>query len=170
MGILMSERFNSLEDLFHHELKDLYDAEQRITEALPQMAEKAHNPELKGAFEEHLRQTEKHVERLESVFQHRGHQPERVKCDGIVGLIKEGGNVLSAEGDPDAIDAGLIAAAQKVEHYEIAGYGTARAWAQRLGYDQAARLLQETLEEESMANEKLTRIAESHVNMEAQYK
>lgn len=164
MGILMSEKFNSLEDLFRHELKDLYDAEQRITEALPQMAEKAHNPELKKAFEQHLRQTEKHVERLEAVFQHRGCEPERVKCDGIVGLIKEGSNVLSAEGDPDAIDAGLIAAAQKVEHYEIAGYGTLRTFAQRLGDNYSAELLEQTLDEEKDTDVKLTSIAESAVN------
>jgi ferritin-like metal-binding protein YciE len=164
MGILMSEKFNSLEDLFHHELKDLYDAEQRITEALPQMAEKAHNPELKRAFEQHLRQTEKHVERLEAVFQHRGKGPERVKCDGIVGLIKEGSNVLSAEGDPDAIDAGLIAAAQKVEHYEIASYGTVRTFARRLGDQYSAELLEQTLDEEKETDHKLTDIAESAVN------
>ncbi|MEX2308933.1 MAG: ferritin-like domain-containing protein [Pirellulales bacterium] len=164
MGILMSEQFNSLEDLFNHELKDLYDAEQRITEALPQLADKAHNPELKRAFEQHLRQTEKHVERLEAVFQHRGHQPERVKCDGIVGLIKEGGNVLSAEGDPDAIDAGLIAAAQKVEHYEIASYGTVRTFARRLGDQYSAELLEQTLDEEKETDHKLTDIAESAVN------
>jgi ferritin-like metal-binding protein YciE len=160
----MSEKFNSLEDLFHHELKDLYDAEQRITETLPQMAEKAHNPELKKAFEQHLRQTEKHVERLESVFQNRGIEPERVKCDGIVGLIKEGSHVLSADGDADAIDAGLIGAAQRVEHYEIAGYGTARTFAQRLGDDRSADLLEQTLNEEKETDHMLTQIAESAVN------
>jgi ferritin-like metal-binding protein YciE len=164
MGMLMSEKFNSLEDLFHHELKDLYDAEQRIIEALPQMAEKAHNPDVKSAFETHLRQTEKHVERLESVFQHRGMEPERVKCDGIVGLIKEGSNVLSADGDADAIDAGLISAAQKVEHYEMAGYGTARTFARRLGDDYSAELLEQTLDEEKETDKKLTTIAETEVN------
>jgi ferritin-like metal-binding protein YciE len=153
-----------LEDLFHHELKDLYDAEQRITEALPKMAEKAHSPELKKAFENHLRQTEKHVERLEAVFQHRGLEPERVKCDGVVGLIKEGSNVLSAEGCEDTIDAGLICAAQKVEHYEMAGYGTARTFAQRLNDEYSAELLGQTLDEEKETDAKLTQIAESAVN------
>jgi ferritin-like metal-binding protein YciE len=160
----MNENFNSLEDLFHHELKDLYDAEQRIIEALPEMAAKAHNPELKRAFEQHLRQTEKHGERLEAVFQHRGKEPERAKCDGIVGLIKEGSNVLSAEGCEDAIDAGLIAAGQKVEHYEIASYGTLRTFAQRLNDEYSAELLNQTLEEEKATDTKLTDIAESAVN------
>lgn len=164
MGILMSEKFNSLEELFHHELKDLYDAEQRITEALPKMAEKAHSAELKRAFENHLRQTEKHVERLESVFEHRGKQPERVKCDGIAGLIKEGSNIVDAEGDADAIDAGLIASAQKVEHYEIASYGTLRTFATQLGDQYSAELLEQTLNEEKDTDEKLTQIAESSVN------
>jgi ferritin-like metal-binding protein YciE len=164
MGLLMGETFNSLQDLFQHELKDLYDAEHRITEALPQMAEKAHNPNLKRAFENHLRQTEKHIERLNAVFEQRGIEPERVKCDGIVGLIKEGSNVLSADGDADAIDAGLIAAAQKVEHYEIASYGTVRTFAQQLGDDYSAELLQQTLDEERQTDEKLTEIAEGSVN------
>jgi ferritin-like metal-binding protein YciE len=164
MGFLMSEKFNSLEELFHHELKDVYDAEQRITEALPKMAEKAHNPELKQAFNNHLRQTEKHVERLEAVFEHRGLQPERVKCDAIVGIIKEGDHVLGAEGCMDTIDAGLISAAQKVEHYEIASYGTLRTFAQRLNDDYSAELLSQTLDEEKETDSKLTGIAESAVN------
>jgi ferritin-like metal-binding protein YciE len=163
MGIF-SEEFNSLEDLFRHELKDLYDAEHRIIEALPQMAEKASNSSLKHAFENHLRQTEKHVERLEAIFEHLGVDPERVKCDGIVGLIKEGSTVLSAEGDPDAIDAGLIASAQKVEHYEIAGYGTVRTFAQRLNNHYAAELCEQTLEEEKDTDQLLTKIAEASVN------
>jgi ferritin-like metal-binding protein YciE len=147
MGIF-SEEFNSLEDLFRHELKDVYDAEHRLTEALPKMADKAHNSSLKQAFEDHLRQTEKHVERLESIFEHVGIEPERVTCDGMVGLIKEGSTVLSADGDSDAIDAALIAAAQKVEHYEIASYGTLRTFAHRLNDDYAAELCEQTLEEE----------------------
>ena len=116
MGIFSGETFNSLADLLQHELKDLYDAEHRITEALPQMAEKAKNSQLKRAFQDHLRQTEKHIERLNSVFEHRGMEAERVKCDAMTGLIKEGSHILSAEGDADTIDAALIAAAQKVEH------------------------------------------------------
>lgn len=164
MGIFTGEVFNSLEDLFLHELKDLYDAEMRITEALPKMAEKAHNPSLKQAFENHLRQTEKHIERLESIFEHRGIQPEREKCDSMVGLIKEGSAVLSAEGDPDVLDAALIAAAQRVEHYEIAGYGTTRAFAHQLGDEYSAELLEQTLDEEKQTDQQLTEIAEGSVN------
>jgi ferritin-like metal-binding protein YciE len=160
----MRERFNSLNDVFHHELKDLYDAEQRILKALPQMAEKAHNPNLKRAFENHRQQTEKHVQRLESVFEHRGLEPEGVKCHGIVGIISEGSDILSADGDCDAIDAALIAAAQKVEHYEMAGYGTLRTFAEHLGDSFAVELLQQTLDEEKETDYKLTEIAEAKVN------
>jgi ferritin-like metal-binding protein YciE len=163
MGVF-SEEFNSLEDLFRHELKDLYDAEHRILKALPQLAEKASNTSLRQAFEDHLRQTEKHVERLEAMFEHLGIEPERVKCDAMVGLIKEGSAVLSADGDPDAIDAGLIAAAQKVEHYEIAGYGTVRAFARRLNNQYVAELCEQTLDEEKNADQLLTEIAEGSVN------
>jgi ferritin-like metal-binding protein YciE len=163
MGIF-SEEFNSLEDLFRHELKDLYDAEHRIIEALPQMAEKASNSSLKKAFEDHLRQTEKHVDRLEAMFEHLGIEPERVKCDAMVGLIKEGSAVLSADGDSDAIDAGLIAAAQKVEHYEIASYGTVRSFARRLNNQYVAELCEQTLDEEKSTDHLLTDIAEASVN------
>jgi ferritin-like metal-binding protein YciE len=163
MGIF-SEEFNSLEDLFRHELKDLYDAEHRMIEALPQMAEKASNSSLKRAFEDHLRQTEKHVDRLESIFEHLGIEPERVKCDAMVGLLKEGSAVLSADGDSDAIDAGLIAAAQKVEHYEIASYGTVRSFAKRLNNQYVAELCEQTLDEEKSTDQLLTDIAETSVN------
>jgi ferritin-like metal-binding protein YciE len=164
MGIFTSETFNSLADFFQHELKDLYDAEHRITEALPQMAEKAHNPDLKQAFQHHLRQTEKHIERLHSVFEHLGQDAERHKCDAMAGIIKEGSHILSAEGCECTIDAALIAAAQKVEHYEIASYGTARALAQQLSDNYSAELLGETLNEEKDTDEKLTEIAEGAVN------
>jgi ferritin-like metal-binding protein YciE len=164
MGIFTSEVFNSLDDLFVHEVKDLYDAEHRITEALPKLAEKAHNPSLKRAFQNHLRQTEKHVERLQSIFEHRGLEPEREKCDAMVGLIKEGSTVLSADGDPDVLDAALIAAAQRVEHYEIAGYGTARAFAHQLNDEYSAELLEQTLDEEKQTDQQLTQIAEGSVN------
>jgi ferritin-like metal-binding protein YciE len=163
MGIF-NEKFHCLEDLFHHELKDLYDAEHRMLEALPQMAEKASNPSLKQAFEHHLRQTEKHVDRLEAMFEHLGIDAERVKCDGMAGLVKEGSAVLSAEGDPDAIDAGLIAAAQKAEHYEIAGYGTVRTFARRLNNQYVAELCEQTLDEEKNTDQLLTEIAEGSVN------
>jgi len=164
MGLFTSDEFNSLEDLFIHELKDLYDAEIRITEALPQMAEKAHNSRLKQAFKNHLSQTEKHIERLKAVFEHRGCEVEREKCDAMTGLIKEGSAVLSAEGDADVLDAALIAAAQRVEHYEIAAYGTARTFAQRLGDSYSAELLEQTLEEEKQTDHQLTQIAEASVN------
>jgi ferritin-like metal-binding protein YciE len=153
-----------MEDLIKHELKDLYDAEHRIVEALPQMAEKAHHPSLKQAFQNHLRQSEKHVDRLEAVFENLGIEPERINCDGIVGLIKEGSNVLDAEGDPDTIDAGLIAAAQRVEHYEIAAYGTVRAFARQLNNEYAAELLEQTLDEEKATDQLLTGLAERSIN------
>jgi len=164
----MASKMATLEDLYTDLLKDLYSAEKQLVKALPKMAKNAQSPDLQKAFQEHLRQTEGQVERIERIFQELEGSPRGKKCVGMEGLIEEGNELLQEDAEPDVMDAGLIAAAQKVEHYEIAGYGTARAWAQRLGYDKAARLLQETLEEESMANEKLTKIAESHVNMEAQ--
>jgi ferritin-like metal-binding protein YciE len=164
----MASKMATLEDLYTDLLKDLYSAEKQLVKALPKMAKNAQSPDLQKAFQEHLKQTEGQVERIERIFTERGGSPRGKKCVGMEGLVEEGNEIMQEDAEPDVLDAGLIAAAQKVEHYEIAGYGTARAWAQRLGYDKAARLLQETLEEESMANEKLTKIAESHVNMEAQ--
>ncbi len=164
----MASKMSTLEDLYTDLLKDLYSAEKQIVKALPKLAKNAQSPGLQKAFQEHLKQTEGHVERIERIFSDLDGSPRGKKCVGMEGLIEEGNELLQEDVEPDVLDAGLIAAAQKVEHYEIASYGTARAWAERLGYDQAARLLQQTLEEESMANEKLTRIAESHVNMEAQ--
>ena len=164
----MASKMATLEDLYTDLLKDLYSAEKQLVKALPKMAKNAQSPDLQRAFQEHLRQTERQVERIERIFSELDGSPRGKKCVGMEGLIEEGNELLQEDVEPDVLDAGLIAAAQKVEHYEIAGYGTARAWAERLGYDSAARLLQETLDEESMANEKLTKIAESHVNMEAQ--
>jgi ferritin-like metal-binding protein YciE len=164
MGIFTSEEFNSLEELFQHELKDLYDAEIRLTEALPKLAEKATSPALKRAFSGHLHETEKHVERLESIFENLGLDAEREKCDAMTGLIKEGSAVLDAKGDPNVLDAALIAAAQRAEHYEIAAYGTARAFARQLNNEYAAELLEQTLDEEKAADQKLTMIAEGSVN------
>jgi ferritin-like metal-binding protein YciE len=164
MGIFTSEEFHSLEDLLKHEIKDLYDAEFQITEALPKMADKASSPELKRAFNDHLRQTEKQIQRLESVFEHLGVEPERVTCQGVAGLIKEGSTVLGAEGDGEVLDAALIAAAQRVEHYEIAAYGTVRAFARQLNDDYAAELFEQTLEEEKATDVLLTEIAEGSVN------
>jgi ferritin-like metal-binding protein YciE len=164
----MASKMATLEDLYTDLLKDLYSAEKQLVKALPKMAKNVQSPDLQRAFKEHLRQTEGQVERIERIFSDMGGSPRGKKCVGMEGLIEEGNELLKEDAEPDVLDAGLIAAAQKVEHYEIASYGTARTWAQRLGYDKAARLLQQTLDEESMANEKLTKIAESHVNMEAQ--
>jgi ferritin-like metal-binding protein YciE len=164
MGIFTSEQFDSLEELFEHELKDLYDAEHRLVDALPKLAEKASNAQLKKAFESHLRQTEKHVERLESIFDELGISAEREKCDAMTGLIKEGSHVLDAKGDTNVLDAALIAAAQRCEHYEIAAYGTARSFAKQLGNNYAVELLEQTLDEEKATDKKLTQIALAAVN------
>lgn len=164
----MASKMNTLEDLYVDLLKDLYSAEKQLLRAMPKLAKNAQSPDLQRAFQEHLKQTERQAERIERIFTEMGGSPRGKKCVGMEGLIEEGNELLQEKAEPEVLDAGLIAAAQKVEHYEISGYGTARAWAERLGYDKAARLLQETLDEESMANEKLNQIAESHVNMEAQ--
>ncbi len=164
----MASKLATLEDLYTDMLKDLYSAEKQLVKALPKMAKNAQSPDLQRAFQEHLKQTEGHVERIERVFSDLEGSPRGKKCVGMEGLIEEGAELLKEDVDPDVLDAGLIAAAQKVEHYEIASYGTARAWAEKLGYNDAARLLQQTLDEESTANEKLTQLAESYINMEAQ--
>lgn len=163
----MASKMTTLEDLYTDMLKDLYSAEKQLVKALPKMAKAAQSSDLQRAFQEHLRQTEGHVERIERIFSELGGSPRGKKCMGMEGLVEEGSEVMSQKADPDVMDAGLIAAAQKVEHYEIGSYGTVRTWAERLGYNNAAKLLQQTLDEESAANEKLTQIAESHVNMEA---
>jgi ferritin-like metal-binding protein YciE len=159
--------FNSFDDLFVEQLQDLYDAEQRLTKALPKMAQAAHNASLKSAFQEHLRQTENHVRRLDQVFRQLGKTAQAKTCEAMKGLISEGEEAISAGGDPDVKDAALIAAAQRVEHYEIAGYGTVRTFAQRLGRQDAARLLQETLDEEAATDKKLTALAERSINPKA---
>jgi ferritin-like metal-binding protein YciE len=164
MGIFTSAEYNTLEELFEHELRDLLDAEHRLIDALAKLADKATNPSLKQAFESHLRETEKHVERLEAVFEQLGVEPDREKCEAIVGLVKEGDEVLDAEGDANVLDAALIATAQRAEHYEISGYGTARSFAMQLGNEYAAELLGQTLEEEKAADRMLTQIAEASVN------
>lgn len=157
----------TLQDLFKEELQDLYSAETQITKALPKMATAASSPELRKAFEEHLRQTENQIKRLEQIFQKLGEKPGGKTCKGMEGLIKEGEELIKEKPDPAVLDAGLISAAQRVEHYEIAGYGTARTYAQELGDKDAARLLQETLDEEGETDKKLTRLAEQHINMKA---
>jgi ferritin-like metal-binding protein YciE len=168
MGLFSSSMaLNSFDDLFLEQLQDLYDAEQRLTKALPKMAEAARSSSLKAAFQEHFRQTENHVARLEQVFKLIGKSAQSRTCQAMKGLVEEGDEVISASGDPDVRDAALIAAAQRVEHYEIAGYGTARTFAQRLGRQDAARLLQETLDEEAATDKKLTALAEQAINPRA---
>lgn len=170
MGLFTTTEFNSFQDLFVNQIEDLYDAENRLTNALPKMAEAAHSPELRRAFEEHLQETRGHVSRLEQIFSQLSIEPKRETCEAMKGLVAEGDEAIKAKGDPEIKDAALIAAAQRVEHYEMAGYGTARAFAQRLGLTQAATLLQQTLQEEKAADEKLNDIAESSVNVKASAK
>lgn len=167
MPIFSTTQFNSLNDLFVDQIEDLYDAENRLTKALPQMAEAARSSQLKQAFQSHLTETEGHVVRLEQIFREIGVDPKRETCQAMKGLIAEGEEMIKASGDPDVKDAALIAAAQRVEHYEMSGYGSARAFARRLGLTQAASLLQQTLDEEKAADEKLNTIAESSVNQKA---
>jgi ferritin-like metal-binding protein YciE len=167
MGLFTSMRFDSLEDLFLAQIEDLYDAEKRLTEALPKMAAAADCQKLKGAIQQHLTETEGHVRRLEQIFSQFGRTSDRKTCEAMKGLIKEGDEAAQAEGDCAVRDAAIIAACQRVEHYEMAGYGTARNFAQRLGRADAARLLQDTLDEEGNADKILTEIAEESVNVEA---
>ena len=158
---------DSLEELLEEELKDIYNAEKQLTKALPKMAKKAGAAELKQAFEEHLAQTERQIERLEEVFEQLGMPARGKKCKGMENLIAEGEEMLAEIEDEDTRDAALIAAAQKVEHYEIASYGTVRTWANLLGKPEAAALLEETLEEEKQTDQNLTSMAESFINAEA---
>src|ERR1700730_11980779 len=162
-----SLKLNSLRDLFIEELRDLYSAETQLVEALPKMAEAAASHGLASAFEQHLEETREHVSRLEKIFQQIGEKSSGETCEAMKGLIKEGETLVKAEGDPDVRDAGLIGAAQRVEHYEMAGYRTARSLAHRLGEHQTAESWQKTLNEEPEANKKLTTIAESRVNVSA---
>lgn len=167
MALFSSKEFNSLDDLLVDQLYDLYDAENRLLDALPKMADAASSNELKTAFQNHLTETKGQVSRLEKVFKNLGKKAKRESCDAMKGLISEGENAIEAKGDADVKDAALIAAAQRVEHYEIAGYGSARTFAQQVGRSDVANLLQETLDEESEADHKLTQIAESFVNPQA---
>jgi ferritin-like metal-binding protein YciE len=167
MGLFSSMTLNSLSDLFVAQIQDLYDAEQRLTKALPKMANAASSKSLKSAFQHHLRETEQHVQRLEDVFNALGLTPESQTCEAMKGLIAEGDEAISASGKSEVRDAALIAAAQRVEHYEIAGYGTLRTLAQQLGHDDIASILQQTLDEEGAADKKLTQIAEELVNVQA---
>jgi ferritin-like metal-binding protein YciE len=166
LGKIKSE--NPLMELFVDELKDIYWAEKHLMKALPKMAKAAKSEELKAAFEEHTEVTEGQIERLEEVFAILDLKPAGKKCEAMDGLVTEGQELMATFKGSPAIDAALISAAQKVEHYEIATYGTLRTFAKMLGYDEAADLLQATLEEEAETDEKLTDIAESFVNEEAE--
>jgi ferritin-like metal-binding protein YciE len=158
----------SLHDLFVHELKDIYSAEKQILRALPKMVKAASSEHLKASFEEHLGQTEEQVSRLEQVFAALDISARAPKCEGMAGLIEEGSKIMEEKAEPAVMDAALIAAAQKVEHYEIATYGTLVTWAHMLGEDKLADILHTTLDEEKETDQKLTELAESEVNVEAQ--
>lgn len=157
----------SLRELYIDELRDLYSAETQLTKALPKMAKASSNTELRYAFEEHLRQTSEHVSRLEQIFDTLQEKPTGKKCLGMEGLVKEGAETVREEYDGAIMDAGIIGAAQRVEHYEIAAYGTAREFAQLLGEDEHVSLLEQTLEEEKETDQKLTQLAEE-INSQAQ--
>ena len=157
---------NRLKHLYVGELKDLYSAENQLVKALPQMAKAATSAELRAGFEGHLVQTKEHVARLEEIFKALGESPDGKKCHGMEGLIKEGGELIAKGPAPEELDAGLISAAQHVEHYEIAGYGCARAYAKLLGEVQAVSLLSKTLDEEKETDKKLTQLS-GQINLEA---
>ena len=163
----MAKDVKTMEDLFIEEIRDLMDAEKQIVKALPKMVDAASTPELSDAFNEHLEVTRGHVDRLERIFNVIGVKSGGVKCDGMSGLLKEGEEMIKLTDAGPVRDAGLIAAAQRVEHYEMAGYGSARTFARLLGRDDEARLLEDTLEEEKDADAKLTELAESMVNQRA---
>src|SRR2546421_6958206 len=163
--IIMS--MDSLKDLYIDELKDLYNAENQLLKALPRMAKKAASPDLRAALEQHLGQTEGQVNRLERIFKKLGEKPTGKTCKAMKGLVEEGKEIIEEDGDESVLDAALIGAAQKVEHYEIASYGTARTFASLLGEEEAVEALQKTLDEEAAADKKLTALAESLVNPEA---
>jgi len=160
-------RLDTLKTLYIDELRDLYNAENQLIKALHKMAKAASSEELQEAFEKHLEQTKTHVDRLEEVFEEIGEKPKGKTCRAMKGLIEEGSEILHEDREESVIDAGIIVAAQKVEHYEIAGYGSVRTFAQLLGKDRSAELLQTTLEKESEANELLNKLAEDIVNPEA---
>ena len=158
---------DSLQDLFLNELKDVLNAEKQLIQALPRMAKAAQSPQLQQAFTKHLRETEGQVQRLEKIFQSLGETARGKKCKGMEGLIEEGKEILEEEGEPEVIDAALISAAQRVEHYEIAAYGCLRTYAQLLGNTEADRLLQQTLAEEEATDKALTALGEGGINQAA---
>jgi ferritin-like metal-binding protein YciE len=161
-------KLDTLQDLYVAGLKDLYSAEKQIIAALPKMIRAANHPELKQAFQNHLAQTKEQVTRLEQICEELGVSPRGKKCHGMEGLLEEGKELIEEDPDPDVLDAGLISAAQHVEHYEMAGYGTVRTYAQQLGFDGQATLLQQTLDEEGDTDKLLTSLAVSSVNIDAE--
>jgi ferritin-like metal-binding protein YciE len=163
----MAKKEKTLADLFADGLKDIYYAEKKILAALPKMAKAARSDELREAFEKHFTETEAQVERLSEVFAQIDQEPKGKKCDAIIGIVEEGQEIMKEFKGSAALDAGLVAAAQAVEHYEIARYGTLRTWAGQLGFSRAARLLEQTLQEEKKTDELLSRLAEAQVNQQA---
>jgi ferritin-like metal-binding protein YciE len=166
----MAKEPKQLDELFHDTLKDIYYAEKKILGALPKMAKAAQNGDLRAAFEKHKDETEGQVARLEQVFELIEEKPQGKKCAAIEGILEEGQEIIKEYKGSPALDAGLVSAAQAVEHYEIARYGTLRTWAEEMGLDDAAKLLQETLDEEEATDQSLTELAEAVVNQEAQAK
>jgi ferritin-like metal-binding protein YciE len=164
----MATKLKSLDDLLIHELQDIYHAEGQITKALPRMIKAATHPELQAAFEEHLEQTEGQIERLDQAFKLLGMPAKGKKCEGMAGLIEEGKKMMEEDAEPSVMDAALIAAAQKIEHYEIASYGCVCTYAEMLGYEQVHDLLGQNLEEEETTDERLTMLAENVINLEAE--
>lgn len=160
-------KLESLQDLYLSELKDLYSAEDQIIKALPKMIEKAEAPELRTALQNHLEETRGHVARLEQVFQMHGEDAKKVKCKGMEGVLDEGSEMVGKDATPAVRDAAIISSCQRVEHYEMAAYGTVRTYAEQLGHQRAAVLLKETLDEEVAADKKLTQIATKRVNVQA---
>jgi ferritin-like metal-binding protein YciE len=160
-------QLETLKDLYIHELKDLYSAEKQLIRALPKMAKAAKNQQLTAGFQVHLEQTKEHAARIEKILSEHKQSTRGSKCRGMEGLIAEGAEMIEEEADPEVKDAGLISAAQRVEHYEIAGYGTARTYAEMLGDKEAATLLQRTLSEEEQTDQKLTHLAKSSINVAA---
>ena len=164
---LFTKDIKSMDDLFTHTLQDIYYAEKQILKSLPDMEEKASNPQLKSAFKSHLEETRQHVKRLEDVFRMAGQEPKGVDCPAIDGIIDEAEEIAGEVEDKAVLDAALIAAAQAVEHYEISRYGTLIAWAKELGRADCASVLAKNLEEEKATDEKLTKLATSRVNQKA---
>jgi ferritin-like metal-binding protein YciE len=163
---LFSMKLENLQQLFVKELRDLYDAENQITDALPKLIDAAHHNDLKNALQQHLNVTQQQISRLDHIFQMLNEKPTGETCKGMKGVIKEGDEIVSQGGDPSTVDAGIISAAQRVEHYEMAGYGTVRTYAELLGQNEMARLLEQTLKEEQEADKTLSQIAKA-VNVEA---